>query len=102
MPDICFLHRTFLHGTFLHGALLLIPRPHIPSITPATILDILAVAYLIYQFISIVRGRRAAHILGGLSILVLVYLFAVWFRLELLRSVLAAMAPYSAIAVIVM
>ena len=50
----------------------------------------------------IVRGRRAAHILTGLWILVIVYLIAVWARLDLLRSVLAALAPYTAIALIVM
>src|SRR5258708_3427286 len=83
-------------------AILHFAPPHIPSITPTTVLDILAVAYLIYQFISIARGRRAAHILSGLWILVVVYLVAVWAHLELLRSVLAALAPYSAIAVIVM
>ena len=48
-------------------------------------IDILAVAFLIYQFIVIVRGRRAAHILTGLWILVAVYLIAVWARLDLLR-----------------
>jgi diadenylate cyclase len=70
--------------------------------TPLAALDILAVAFLIYQFIVIVRGRRAAHVLTGLWILVLVYLVAVWAHLELLRSALAAIAPYSAIALIVM
>src|SRR5580698_6902630 len=70
--------------------------------TPLAALDILAVAFLIYQFILIVRGRRAAHVLTGLWILVVIYLVAVWAHLELLRSSLAAIAPYSAIAVIVM
>jgi diadenylate cyclase len=70
--------------------------------TPLAALDILAVAFLIYQFIVIVRGRRAAHVLTGLWILVVIYLIAVWAHLELLRSALAAIAPYSAIALIVM
>lgn len=79
-----------------------ITLPNIPKFTLGSIIDILAVAYLIYQFISIARGRRAAHILTGFWILVAVYLVAVWARLELLRTVLAALAPYSAIAAIVM
>ncbi len=79
-----------------------ITLPNIPKITLGSIIDILAVAYLIYQFISIARGRRAATILSGLWILILVYLIAVWTKLELLRTVLAALAPYSAIAAIVM
>ncbi len=73
-----------------------------PKLTVTAIIDILAVAFLIYQFIVIVRGRRAAHVLTGLWILVVVYLIAVWAKLELLRTVLAAAAPYSAIALIVM
>src|SRR5579885_2577925 len=76
--------------------------PALPKLTPAAILDILAVAALIYQFILIVRGRRAAHIITGLWILGLLYVIAVWARLELLRSVLATLAPYTAIALIVM
>jgi diadenylate cyclase len=72
------------------------------KLTPIAIIDILAVAFLIYQFILIVRGRRAAHVLTGLWILVVAYLIAVWARLELLRTVLAALAPYTAIALIVM
>jgi diadenylate cyclase len=76
--------------------------PVFAKLTPVAIVDILAVAFLIYQFILIVRGRRAAHVLTGLWILVAVYLIAVWARLELLRTVLAALAPYTAIALIVM
>ena len=70
--------------------------------TPLAALDILAVAFLFYQFIVIVRGRRAAHVLTGLWILVVIYLVAAWAHLELLRTVLAALAPYTAIALIVM
>jgi diadenylate cyclase len=76
--------------------------PVFAKLTPMAIIDILAVAFLIYQFILIVRGRRAAHVLTGLWILVFAYLIAVWARLELLRTVLAALAPYTAIALIVM
>ena len=76
--------------------------PALPKLTPTAIIDILVVAALIYQFILIVRGRRAAHILTGLWILGLIYLVAVWARLELLRTVLAGLAPYTAIALIVM
>jgi len=79
-----------------------IPVPVIPKLTIGTAIDIAAVAFLIYQFIMIVRGRRSAHILNGLWILLVVYVVALWTGLDLLRSVLAAMAPYTAIALIVM
>lgn len=66
------------------------------------IVDILIVAFLIYQLLMIIRGRRAANILTGLSILALTYFVSVWFHLELLRTVLSTLAPYSVFAVIVM
>lgn len=76
--------------------------PVLPKLNVTAVIDILAVAFLIYQFVAIVRGRRAAHVITGLWILVMVYVIAVWARLELLRSVLANLAPYTAIALIVM
>jgi diadenylate cyclase len=76
--------------------------PVLSKLTVTAVIDILAVALLIYQLITIIRGRRAAHVLTGLWILAMVYLIAVWARLELLRSVLAYLAPYTAIALIVM
>ncbi|HUS08696.1 MAG TPA: diadenylate cyclase CdaA [Bryobacteraceae bacterium] len=74
-----------------------LPRP-----TLVSIVDILIVAFLIYQFLMIVRGRRAAHILNGALILVFIYAASVVFKLELLRSVLEMAAPYAPFALIVM
>lgn len=76
--------------------------PVIPKITPTSVVDILAVAILTYNFVQVMRGRRVVNILSGLSIVGLVYGIAVLTHLELLRSVLAALAPYTAIALIVM
>lgn len=76
--------------------------PSLPKLTFTAVVDIVIVAVLIYQFLMIIRGRRAAHILTGLGILVLVYVVSVWANLELLRSILATLAPYSAFAIIVM
>jgi len=75
---------------------------HIPKLSFTAGLDILVVAVLLYQFILIMRGRRAAHILTGLAILCLAYVAAIWAKLELLRTILATLAPYTAIALIVM
>jgi diadenylate cyclase len=75
--------------------------PLLPKLTIASIVDIIAVAVLIYQLVVLIRGRHTAHILTGLAMLVFVYLIAVWAHLELLRTVLAAIAPYSAFALIV-
>jgi diadenylate cyclase len=76
--------------------------PQLPRLTPIAVLDILLVAFLIYQFISMVRGRRAAHILNGVAILILVYAVSLWAGMELLPSILAALAPYTVFALIIM
>jgi diadenylate cyclase len=72
------------------------------KLTFTSILDIVVVAFLLYQLIMVVRGTRAAHVLAGIGVLLLVYLLAVWAKLELLRTVMAAVVPYTAIAVIVL
>ena len=76
--------------------------PTQPRLTWIGIIDILVVAILIYQFLMIVRGRRSAHILVGVAMLVGTYLAAVYLGLELLRGILVSMAPYAPIALIVM
>src|SRR5271166_976767 len=72
-----------------------------PKFTVTSAIDILVVAILIYQLLLIIRGRRAVHILLGIGILVLIYFIAVWARLEVLRTVLATLAPYTPIALII-
>lgn len=65
-------------------------------------IDILLVALIVYQLLLIIRGRRSAHIATGLVVLVGVYLIARWAQLQLLRSMLETLAPYTAFALIVM
>lgn len=72
-----------------------------PNFTPIAVVDILVVAFLIYEFLIIIRGRRAAHILTGILILTVVYFAAGFLHLELLRAVLLNLAPYVPFAIIV-
>ena len=74
----------------------------LPPLTLTAAIDIAIVAVLIYQFLLIIRGRRAVHVLLGVAVLGLIYAAAVWARLELLHTILATLAPYTAIALIVM
>jgi diadenylate cyclase len=73
-----------------------------PHFTKYFVLDILAVWFLIYQMLQIIRGTRAAHILAGILTVVIVYQLAVYMNLEALRSILQSLAPYTAIAIIVL
>jgi diadenylate cyclase len=74
----------------------------LPPLTFTAAIDIVVVALLIYQFLLIIRGRRAVHVLLGVGVLALIYGVAVWAKLDLLRTILATLAPYTPIALIVM
>jgi diadenylate cyclase len=74
----------------------------LPSLTASAIVDILVVAFLIYQCLMVVRGTRAGHILAGILVLVLLYAVALWTGLEALRSILSFIVPYLGIAIIVL
>ena len=78
------------------------PFSEVPKFTVTSAIDILVVAIFIYQLLLIIRGRRAVHILLGIGILFLIYFIAIWARLEVLRTILATLAPYTPIAIIVM
>lgn len=73
-----------------------------PKLNLPAVLDILIVAFLIYEILMVVRGTRAAHILGGILAVVALYGFSAWAGLEALRSILSNVVPYTAIAVIVL
>jgi len=74
----------------------------IPTLTITAVIDILAVAFVIYQLLEIVRGTRAAHILVGILAVFLTYEIALRTGLEALRSLLSSLVPYSAIAIIIL
>ena len=74
----------------------------IPKLTVTAAIDILAVAFVIYQLLQIIRGTRAAHILAGILAVFVAYEIALRTGLEALRTLLASLAPYTAIAIIVL
>jgi diadenylate cyclase len=77
-------------------------RAALAKLTPEAVLDILLVALLIYQFIALIRGRRAVQVLAGIGVLLAVYFVAIVTGLELLRTILATVVPYTAFALIVL
>ena len=74
----------------------------LPNLDITAIVDILVVAFLVYEALMVVRGTRAGHILLGILFMVLFYVAAVWGGLEALRSVLSFIVPYLGIAIIVL
>jgi diadenylate cyclase len=73
-----------------------------PHLTWIAVADIALVAFLIYQFLMIVRGRRAAHILAGVMVLAVIYGLAAFLGLEMISALLSNLAPYAPFALIVM
>ena len=74
----------------------------LPNLDLTAVVDILVVAFLVYEALMVVRGTRAGHILLGILFMVLLYLGAVWAELEALRSVLSFIVPYLGLAIIVL
>jgi diadenylate cyclase len=76
-------------------------RPHISMISVISILDILLVAILIYQFLVLVRGTRAAPMLVGVATLGLAFYFARLGDLRTLNWLLSTLLPFAVFALIV-
>ncbi len=74
---------------------------HISAISFISILDIVLVAILIYQFLSLVRGTRAAPMLVGVAALGLAFYFARLGELRTLNWLLSTLLPYVVFALIV-
>ena len=76
--------------------------PLLPNLTLRSAVDILAVAFLVYQALMVVRGTRAGHIILGIFIMVALYAISVWAGLEALRAVLSFIVPLVGLAIIVL
>src|SRR5471030_2604152 len=70
--------------------------PSMPNLSLTGIIDILVVAFVVYQALMVVRGTRAGHILIGILTMVSIYALALWGGLEALRSLLSFIVPYLA------
>jgi len=76
--------------------------PLLSDLTLRGVIDILMVAFLVYQALMVVRGTRAGHILLGIFMMVALYTISVWAGLEALRAVLSFMVPLVGLAIVVL
>lgn len=72
-----------------------------PQITAISVVDIVLVAILIYQFLMLVRGTRAAPMLVGVAALGLAFYLARLGELRTLNWLLSTLLPYVVFALIV-
>lgn len=76
----------------------LAPLPHVSGIG---ILDIVLVAVVIYQFLMLIRGTRAAPMLVGVAVVALAFYVARIGELTTLNWLLSTLLPYVVFALIV-
>ena len=74
------------------------PWPHLSVIS---VLDILLVAIVIYEFLALVRGTRAAVMLVGVAALVLAFYLSRVGELTTLNWLISTLLPYAVFALIV-
>jgi diadenylate cyclase len=72
-----------------------------PQLSVNAIIDILVVAFLIYQFLSLIRGTRAAPMLLGVSTLVIAFYAAHLLGLRTVDWLVTNVLPYAIFALIV-
>jgi len=76
--------------------------PPLSALDLTGIVDILVVAFLLYQCLMVVRGTRAGPILVGILMMVLLYRLALRAGLVALSWLLSSIVPYIGLAVIVL
>ncbi len=72
------------------------------QLTLRAMVDILVVAAGVYYVLKLLRGARAAQAMAAVVLLAGFYEVARWAHLEMVEWLMAAMAPYAAIALVVL
>ena len=72
-----------------------------PRLTMISVIDILLVALIIYEFLALIRGTRAALILVGISVVVLTSYLSRVADLVALNWLISRILPYTVFALIV-
>ena len=72
-----------------------------PHLTVVSVIDILLVALIIYEFLALIKGTRAALILVGVSVVILAFYFSRLGQLTTLNWLISRVLPYAVFALIV-
>lgn len=80
---------------------LIFPPGTWPHLTVVSAIDILLVAIVIYEFLALIRGTRAALILVGVSVVILAFYFSRVGQLTTLNWLISRVLPYAVFALIV-
>ncbi len=72
-----------------------------PEVSAVTVIDILLVAVLIYEFLVLIKGTRAAPMLVGIGVLALAVYLARVLELRTVNWLVGSLLPYAIFALIV-
>src|ERR1051325_9734582 len=72
-----------------------------PQVSAQSVLDILLVAVLIYEFLVLIKGTRAMPVLFGVGSIALAYYLALRLELRTVIWVMSNLLPYAIFALIV-
>jgi diadenylate cyclase len=73
----------------------------LPHVSVMSIVDILLVAVIIYEFLALVKGTRAALMLVGVGVLALAFYFSRLGELATVNWLISTLLPYAVFALIV-
>ena len=65
------------------------------------IIDILAIAYIIYKLFTFIRDSRASLIIKGILVIVAAYLASIWLDLQMVSTVVETIVRYAGIALVI-
>lgn len=74
------------------------PLPHLSLIS---VIDIFVVSVMIYEFLALIKGTRAALMLVGVAVLAIAFYFSRLGELSTLNWMIGTLLPYAAFALIV-
>jgi diadenylate cyclase len=74
---------------------------NLPHLTWISALDVLIVAFIIYQMMILIKGTRAVQMAFGLTLLIGFFYFSRWSHLETVSWLLTNILPYFVFAIIV-
>jgi len=72
-----------------------------PHLSMTSVVDILLVAIIIYEFLALIKGTRAALMLVGVGVLALAFYFSRLGELATLNWLISTLLPYAVFALIV-
>ncbi len=73
----------------------------VPEVSAVTVIDILLVAILVYEFLVLIKGTRAAPMLVGVGVLALAVYLARVLQLRTVNWLVGSLLPYAMFALIV-